>query len=382
VPASPKGRGNNNGAEVLSKRALNRALLARQLLLQRVAMPVADAIEHLVGMQAQQPNDPYYGLWTRLDGFDPHELSTHIEQRRAVRIALMRGTIHLVTARDALQLRPLMQPVLERQIRGSAWWRAVGDMDVEALAVAGRAVLEAEPRTNAQLGKALQERWPDRDANSMANAVRNFVPLVQVPPRGLWGKGGAPTSATVESWLGKPLAARPSLSKLVLRYLGAFGPGSVRDAQAWCGLTRLSEVFERLRPQLRTFRDEQGVELFDLPDAPRPGADISAPVRFLPDYDNIALGHADRSRIYDERLRERQAASVNGLMFGGVLVDGFIDAIWKISRVGRTATLRVEALRRVSKAERAALDDEGTRFLEFATPQASTREVRFETVER
>jgi hypothetical protein len=361
---------------VLTKRALNRALLARQFLLERVSKPAAAVIEHLVGMQAQEPQDPYFGLWTRIQGFDPTELSKLIEQRHAVRIATMRGTIHLHTARDALQLRPLMQPVLDRQIRGTAFWRAVAGMDIDALTVAGREALEQQPLTNAQLGRVLQQYWPDRDSGSMGNVIRNLVPLVQVPPRGLWRKSGAATVMTLEAWVGKPPAARPSASKMVLRYLTAFGPASVRDMQAWCGLTRLGDVTERLRPELVTFRDERGVELFDLPEAPRPAEDVPASVRFLPYYDNALLAHADRTRIVEDSLRAREVV----FTVGCVLIDGFVGALWKLARERSATVLRVELLGRVSKADRAAVAEEGERLLEFAAPEAASRDVRFETI--
>ena len=252
--------------DTLSPRAVNRALLARQLMLQRERRLAADAIEHLLGMQAQVPVDPYVGLWSRLEGFDPAELSDLLDARDAVRATLMRATIHLVSARDALFLRPLLQPVPTRTFNGQ-FGRKVDGVDRDALLAAGRALVEERPRTRAELRAELGARWPEHDAEALALAVTFMVPLVQVTPRGLWGRSGRATWATIEDWLGHPLEREPSFDELVLRYLAAFGPATAMDAQAWCGLTRLREVTDRLRPRLRAFRSEDGRELLDLPDA-------------------------------------------------------------------------------------------------------------------
>src|SRR5215213_8127679 len=226
----------------------------------------------------------------------------------------MRNTVHLVSARDCLTLRPLVQPVIDRGLYGNRAHRAgVEGVDIEALSAAGRALLEERPRTAKELGVLLQERWPERDPASLARAIRHLVPLVQVPPRGVWGKSGPAAHTTAEAWLGRPLDRDPSLEEMVVRYLGAFGPASVKDAQTWSGLTRLREVFERLRPRLRTFRDEEGTELFDLPGAPRPDPDTPAPARFVAAFDNLILSHADRTRIIATEHR-KAIASKNGMV--------------------------------------------------------------------
>jgi hypothetical protein len=291
-------RGSEGTHDVLGPRELNRATLERQMLLRRRELPALDAIEHQVGMQAQAPSPPYIGLWTRLEGFRPDELGRLILERRAVRIALMRNTIHLVSARDCLALRPLMQPVLDRTLYSTRANRAhLEGVDTKTLVAAGRALLEERPRTAKELGELLQEQWPDRDPASLARAIRHLLPLVQVPPRGVWGKSGPAAHTTAESWLGSPLDPTPSIEDVVLRYLGAFGPATVKDVQTWSGLTRLGEVIERLRPRLRTFRNERRKELFDLPDAPMPDPGTPAPPRFLPEFDNLILSHTDRTRF-------------------------------------------------------------------------------------
>jgi hypothetical protein len=359
---------------VLGPRARNRALLERQLLLQRVRRPAAEVVEHLVGMQAQEPRDPYVGLWTRLEGFDPHELGRLIADRRAVRSPLMRTTIHLVSARDCLTLAPLLRPVLERNFwTGSPFGRRLKGVDVDAVLAAGRALLDERPRTNAQLRAQLGERWPGDDAASLAYAVHHLVPVVQLPPRGVWGQKGLATWAATETWLGRPLEEAPSIDRLVLRYLAAYGPASTMDVQAWSGLTRLREVTDRLRPQLETFRSDAGRELFDLPQAPRPDPDTPAPVRFLPQFDNVALSHADRSHI---AAGAATRWPTDDLHWSPLLVDGFVNGAWRLSRDGKAATLTVRPLARLSGRAQAAVAEEGERLLGFLAADAEPREVR------
>ncbi len=357
--------GTRRAADVLGRRALNRALLERQLLLRRAELSVLDALEHLAGLQAQAPYAPYVGLWSRLAGFRTDDLVAAIEGREAVRIALMRSTIHLVSARDCLWMRPLVQSVTERGFLG-AYGRWVEGVDRAELAAAGRALLEERPCTSREVGTQLLERWPDSTADALGNAVRCYLPLVQVPPRGIWGKGGVAAHTTAEAWLGRELDPRPSPDALVTRYLAAFGPASVNDVQTWSGLGRLREVVERLRPGLRAFRDENGVELFDLPDAPRPDPDTPAPVRFVPEYDNLLLSHADRTRVIAPEHREPLFTK------GGFLVDGFLAGAWKRDR----GTLHVEPFVRLARADRTEVEEEGRRLLGFAAGDAAG-DVRF-----
>lgn len=360
-------------AGVLGPRALNRALLARQLLLRRSKLSIPKAIEHLVGMQAQIPNSPYIGLWTRLDGFRPDALARMIVARRAVRGALLRTTLHLVTARDYLALRPLLQPVMERCLNGN-FRRPLAGLDARAVADAGHALLEERPRSGAELGALLHERWPGHDARALGYAVQYLSPLLQMPPRGVWGTTGPTAWTTAEAWLGRRLKAL-SPDTLVLRYLAAFGPASVADMRVWSGLPELREVAERLRRRLRTFRDERGAELFDLPGAPRPDPETPAPPRFLPFYDNVMLSHAERARIVPEG-RRAPVFTTEGLFVGTVLVDGFIGARWRIVAGRANTTLAIDTFARLRRSDRAALEDEGARLLAFAAPDARSRGVR------
>jgi hypothetical protein len=348
---------------VLDRRALNRALLARQLLLERQPWSASAALEHLVGMQAQAPDPPYIGLWTRLAGFAAEELAGLVRERAAVRLVLMRGTLHLVTADDCLALRPVLQSALDRQLAG-AFGRKLGGLDLDEVCAYGRQLCDAEPLTLGGLGALLAERWPQHEPFALANVVRNRVPLVQLPPRGLWGESGQAVHGTSEAWLGRPLAPDSAPDTLVRRYLAAFGPATVKDVQAWSGLTRIGAVVKRLRPQLRVFQDENGAELYDVPDAPLPDPGTPAPVRFLPEFDNILLAHADRTRILTEEQR-RLVFTRNGLIKSTVLVDGFVRAVWRIEDGG----LVVEPLGRpLSRRDRAAVEREGRALLAFAAP--------------
>ncbi|HLY30422.1 MAG TPA: winged helix DNA-binding domain-containing protein [Ktedonobacterales bacterium] len=366
---------------VLSQRALNRALLARQHLLQRTHATAEEMIEHLVGMQAQAPLAPYVGLWTRLDGFHANELAEMISERRAVRISLMRATIHLVTADDCLALRPAVQPVSERGLMtGSPFGRNLAGVDIAELLAYGRALVEERPRSRAELGPLLAARWPDRDATSLVYAVSYLTSLVHVPPRGVWGARGPVALTTAESWLGKSFESGLSLDELVMRYLGAFGPATVGDAQTWSGLTRLGEVFERLRPRLLSFRNERGAEVFDLPDAPRPDAETPAPPRFLPEYDNILLSHAERTRINPDK-RYVPLLPGNGGTSGTVLLDGLYRGNWKIARSRNAATLLITPFMSFSTQDRDALAEEGARLLTFAAAEADTTDIQFAAVE-
>jgi hypothetical protein len=369
--------------EVLSRRALNRATLARQLLLERSPLPPLEAVERLVGLQAQEPLNPYTALWSRLDGFRPESLAALLEERRVVRIAAMRSTVHLVSADDCLVLRPLMQPVLDAELaRHREFSPPLRGVDLAQVLTYARAALGKRPLSGTELRATLARRFPEHDAAALAYACRNLLALVQVPPRGLWGRTAQVRSTTVESWLGRTLATRPSLDSVVLRYFGAFGPAAVADVAAWSRLTGLRSVVDRLRPRLRSFRDERGRELFDVPDAPRPDPDTPAPPRFLPEYDNLLLSHDDRSRFVHD-LARAQLSGVRGRVHGSVLHDGLVSAVWRLERNRRSgrATLVVTHVTRLSSRAQAAVAAEGRRLLRLVAADASEHSVRLVAVD-
>ncbi|MCP2242864.1 winged helix DNA-binding domain-containing protein [Lentzea aerocolonigenes] len=342
--------------ETLSQDALNRALIERQMLRERADLSAFATIERLVGIQAQEPKSPYIGLWTRLQHFQPQELEDLLISRYAVRILLMRGTIHLVSAADALALRPLTQLKLDRELQSGPFAKRLRGLDLDAVAEAGRKILDEHPQGTADAGKQLKELWPDREHTVLGNALRNKLALVQLPPRGLWSKSGRAICTTLEAWLDQEQHAMPR-ERLVLRYLKAFGPATVMDAQQWSGLTKLGEVFNQLRPQLVTFRNEAGKELFDLPDAPRPDPETPVPPRLLPEFDNILLAHADRRRVIaDDRL---------GVVVGGkptVLVDGYVVATWSIAEDG---SVIVDYIDKLPRSKEKAVAEECDRLLHW-----------------
>ncbi|KAA0941226.1 winged helix DNA-binding domain-containing protein [Streptomyces apricus] len=348
---------------VLGTRALNRATLARQLLLDRADLPAADAVAHLGGLQAQEPQEPFTGLWSRLRAFDPGELSDLLTGRRVVRTHLMRRTVHLVTAEDALAWRARHAPMLRQRVLGT-YRRELAGVDLEELAAAGRAVMaDGEPRSMGELARAVADRWPDAGPRPLGEMlVAALVPMVQLPPRGLWRTKAGVRNALFSSWLGReadppaPDGADPVGRALVRRYLAAFGPAASADLRAWCGLAGLPAAVAAVREELVSFRDERGRELLDLPDAPRPDPGTPAPVRFLPAFDNAILGYQDRGRIVDDAHR--------GLSVAGervVLVDGRVAATWTVE----DGTVTVAPLRDLSRTDRTAVAEEGRELALF-----------------
>ncbi|MFE4828672.1 winged helix DNA-binding domain-containing protein [Streptomyces sp. NPDC056672] len=363
---------------ILDSRALNRATLARQYLLDRADTPIRDAVAHLCGMQAQQPQEPFIGLWSRLRGFEPNALDDLLTGREVVRTHLMRRTVHLVTADDALAWRARHDSMLRQRVLAT-YRRELAGIDLDEVAAAGRAVMaDHRPRTMAELVQALQDRWPTPPRRALGELlVAALIPMVQLPPRGLWHSRAGVRNLPLATWLGRDIdppspdgtdpadatdetdpadATDPAGQQLVRRYLAVHGPAATADIRAWCGLAGLPAAVRAVREELVTFRDERGRELLDLPDAPRPHPDTPAPVRFLPAFDNVILGYHDRGRIIDDA---HLGLSVAGLR--AVLVDGRVSATWTV----RDSRLAITPLRSLSTAEQETVHAEGQALATF-----------------
>jgi winged helix DNA-binding protein len=347
---------------------LNRTLLARQFLLKRTRASVADTLTHLVGMQAQIPASPYVGLWSRLAKFEHGELSDLITSRRAVRTALMRNTLHLVTADDCLSIRPVVQRLLARPYRKSDPAR------LAAIIAAGRAIVEAEPRTNVEIGRLLSRQFSGHDPIALGYVIRDNVALVQIPPRGLWGASCKPILASAESWLGRPLSTASTPAQVIMRYLRAFGPASAADIRAWSGLPALAGDLEIMRDQLRVYRDDRGRQLFDVPDGRIARSALAAPVRFLAEYDNVLVAYADRSRIIPSAHRDRVKRQLGR---PPILVDGFVRAFWRLRITEQRATIEVELFDRVASRHRDEVAEEAMHLLRFLNGTGASHAVKF-----
>jgi hypothetical protein len=335
----------------LTNRDLNRALLARQLLLERSDISAADAIAQVGGLQAQASVPPFVGLWTRVANFDAADLQRGIDTRQIVRATMMRHTIHFVGADDYRWLRPTIQPALDANFAAQTRKR-LADVDIEPFLEAARKQFRKAPLTFAEVKELIRSLTPDGDIDAIAYGVRTRLPLIGVPNESRWRFGGRAPFVPAEEWLGGKLA-KPDPRAMARRYLAAFGPATPGDATAWSGVGGMRAVFESMRDELRSYRDEAGRELFDVPDGLLPGADVEAPVRFLPEFDNTLLGHKDRTRVIADEHR-RLVYIGPGLMTGTILLDGFAAATWHV----RKDEMTIEPFRKLTKAEKQAIEPE------------------------
>jgi hypothetical protein len=356
--------------EVLSRRRLNRALLARQLLLERSTDGPLAAIEQLVGLQGQAPAPPFVGLWSRVADFRHQDLIDLLAQRRVIRATMMRGTIHHVSRADFVRFRLTLQPVLDRVLQTPGPRRAA--LDLDGLLPLARTLLTAEPRTVTDLREPLHAAYPEVPGNDLAMIARMLLPLAMLPEPGqrFGFPGNAPRLVLAEQLLGEPLDREPVPGALLRRYLAAFGPATAADAAKWSGLGGTRPLLEAMGDLVR-FRDEQGRVLFDLPGAPRPPGEVPAPVRFLPRFDNLVLSHADPSRVIAAEHR-RGLVTKNGIVAATFTWDGVVAGTWDVERRRDAAVLLVRPLRRLPQRALASVRAEGRRLLRFAEPDAGS----------
>lgn len=352
-------------ASVLSARALGRATLARQLLLERAAIPPLAAIEQLAGLQAQVPRPPFIGLWSRVEGFERAALHRLVHDRHAVRATMMRGTIHLVSAADFVAMRPALEPLLGRSLR------RLSGLDLAAVLRHAKKLL---PGPFDVVRAELAARFPQHDAHTLGYGVQMHLPLVRVPTDTRWSYTSNADFHVAETWLGTKLP-KPRAEELVRRYLAAFGPASLKDAQVWSGVPGLARAFEAMRPSLRVFASEDGRELFDLPDAPRPPEDTPAPVRFLPEYDNLMLAFAHPARVIDP-ARRPALTTKNGIIAATFLVDGRVAGTWELARDRDGASIQLHPFGKLPRAVRTAVHAEAEALLRWHEPDAKRFTIR------
>jgi hypothetical protein len=363
--------------ETLERDVLTRATAQRQWLDRRAEASAADAVAHLAGIQAQEPLEPYAGLWSRLAGFRAEHLVALLEERQAVRTITMRRTIHLHSAAEARALRPLCDPMLRQRMLGVIGKELPG-VDVDELAGLARPLFEGEPRPPGEVARELAPRWPGVPPRWLADAIVTLVPLVQVPPRGVWGESAGVRCTTYDVWLGTEHPAQgerdpaEDLRELVRRYLRAYGPATSSDLRAWCGLSGLPAVVEDLEPELVAYRDERGRRLLDLAGLTLPtgpAADEPLPPRFVPSFDNVVLGYADRTRVIDD---EHKHLSILGARY--LLIEGRVAGTWVPAPGARGGVdVEVTALRRISRPDRAEAAEEGAALAAFLGDGAAGR---------
>ncbi len=353
----------------LSRRELNRALLARQLLLERKRVSVPAAVHAVGGLQSQEPRDPYIALWSRVSAFRRERLNRAAARREVVRAPLLRNTLHTTTPADFLRLRALVQPAFDSDLRNHP--EQIEGLDHDAVVAAVTELLaNGEARTVRQIEEALSASFPGAPAGGIARCARFLVPLAIAPTEDRWGYSRPPRFVLAVDWLGAPIAPRPDLGELVLRGLAAIGPASSADLRTWSRVPGIRDALTRMRPDLAVFRDEAGRELFDLPNAPRPRGDTPAPVRFFGEYDNVFLSHQDRSRIIDADHAKRYRISTNGRRSLTFTYDGFVGGMWQWEVKRGVATIVANTLEKLPRAAMDEIDAEAEALLRYLEPDA------------
>jgi len=353
--------------QTLSPAQLSRATLARQMLLRRERLPVAEAVHRLFALQAQDSKPPFLALWSRLADFAAAELHAALRNATVLRVTLVRGTLHLVTAADYPVIRAPLQPVLAES------FRALGDraagIELDKVIPAARTAYATGPMTFEELRTRLAPDFPGLDERVLGYAVRMNLPLVMVPSHDRWGY-----PRVSRFGLTSPFGSATEPDELVVRYLAAFGPATATDAQAFTGLPKLTPVLDRLADRLVTFLDSRKRTLYDLPDAPRPAADTPAPPRFLPDFDNLVLGYADRTRFLADPFKGH-VTTRNLRVRATFLFGGAIRGTWAISRTAKAATLTMTPFEPLDSSAVATLEPEAEALLRFAEPDSPAHRV-------
>lgn len=356
---------------VLSSDELNRASLARQLLLERATIEPTDATERVGGLQAQEPASPYLALWSRVAALDPEAVDRAFRERRLIKATLMRSTLHAVTREDYARLLPATLPMLQGLVRrGQA--PDPGEKRVRKLTAAAMAFAQ-EPRANTEIRDHLAGIAADIPPDDALWFVRRYGAWVHAPSAVRWSFGRRPILTGASSWLADVVFATEAaaLEHLAGRYLAAFGPATVADMAAWSGLsmTKLRPALATLDAagELRRFEDERGLELIDLGEAPRPGADVDAPVRFLPMWDSLLLAYADRTRLVSHEDR-RVVVARNGDTLPTFLVNGRVAGLWWAEADGSSSRIAIEPFIKLSRQEQRAVEREGEDLAAFVGP--------------
>lgn len=363
-------------ARTLTRAQLNRATLARQLLLVREPVSAVEVVQRLAGMQAQEPKHPFIGLWTRVEGFARDELLAALRERAVVRATLMRSTLHLMSAADYAAVRMALQPsrTVALRVLGA---RSEG-LDLDAVLPAARTLLHGTPLTFDAIRAGLQAQFPEVNGRALGYAVRTMVALVMVPGEDEgWGFRRVSEFTLADEWLDELLAEGAGAAEaLATRYLGAFGPASAKDLERWSAVAGCKAVLDGMRDRLEVFADERGRELFDLPDAPRPDADVPAPARLLPEFDNLVLAHDDRSRVIADEHRPL-VTTKNLRVKATFLVDGAVAGTWTVAVKRNVATLALAPFAKLPKAAVDELKAEAEGLLAFVEPDAKAHSVEF-----
>jgi DNA glycosylase AlkZ-like len=325
-----------------------------------------EAVERLAGLQAQEPRPPFVGLWTRVEGFARSDLVDALQSGEVVRGLLMRATLHAVSGSDFRTFRPTVQPALSAAFAGVNK-RITGGVGVDEVLPVARSLLEESPRTFNELRALLSERFGDVNERGLGYAARTHLPLTMVPTDDRWGFPRDARFALAEC------DDDASPVDLVRRYLAAFGPASAADMQTWSGLKGAADVLASM-DDLEQFAVGRRT-VYDLPDGPRPDAEVPASVRFLPEFDNLVLAHADRTRLLDDEHRPL-VVTKNLRVKATFLVDGRVAGVWKVARSGKRAVLTLEPFKRLRKAATKELKTEAEALLRFVEEDAGSFDVK------